>query len=99
MDPQDLRKRFESELKNTDWKSLGPHFEKDRVLSVNESLDIIDVAIGIATDDADAVNGWVSTNKIIRPTKEEADRWLEDDCIFHFLIVQPFVLVKKLNLA
>ena len=93
-DPESIREKLEGEVGPADWKVLKPHFLHDAIIIISPDLDIIDVAVKIATDDASHIEAWMNGGKITRPTQADADGWEKDGTEVIALVVAPFVLVQ-----
>ena len=91
-----LREKLRSEIDRVSIKPLIPHFERDALFLVDDSLEILDVGIALATDQVEQCSKWLTDNQLVRPTKEQMSSWTENVLVqhFEFLVVQPFVLAK-----
>lgn len=91
-----LRERLCGERAATDWRSLGPHHERQALFLVSGGVDLLDAAVAIAGDDTASVAAWLTQGALARPTDDEAARWDgEPDTTFEFLIVQPYVVAER----
>ena len=92
-----LRRKLRSEIDRVSIKPLIPHFERDALFLIDDTLDIVEVGIALATDNAELCSQWLQSQKLVRPTKSQMDEWAKDVLAqhFEFLVVQPFVLVRK----
>ena len=94
------RDKLAGERAITDWRSLKPHHERETVFLVDDRLDLLAAAVAVADDDATAIQGWLTSGWLIRPTDDQALGWTDDlDTTFEFLIVQPFVLAALQEVA
>lgn len=90
--------KFSDQVDQASWELLKQHYDRGGVFLVDDSLDIVDVANAIATDSVDLVKGWLES-ELLRPLKvEEAQEWekMPNEKVVNFLIVQPYVIVKKI---
>lgn len=93
---QDIKTQLEEELADVEWSDLIPHAQRDALIVVNESLNLVDVGVAIASDDVKVVRGWISEGLIQKPSVEQLGAWnISPEQKFSTLIVQPFVLVAK----
>ena len=92
--PQSLREKIAAEVNQVDWKALVGHARRGNVVLVDGSLDLVDIAHGVATDQVDSIGPLMEKGLITKP--EETD--FETDLVFRFVIVDPFVLVTPLEL-
>jgi len=95
-DHEHAREKLARERKVTDWRSLGPHREREALFLVEDGLDLLDAAVAVAGDDTASVAAWLAVGRLRRPTDDEIAAWTEaPDTTFEFLIVQPFVLATR----
>lgn len=100
MGNQATREKLKGERAVTDWRSLGPHHEREALFLVSGGLDLEDAAVAIAEDDSAAVAAWLAQGALARPTDDEVAAWAEaPDTSFEFLIVQPFVVATRADAA
>jgi hypothetical protein len=91
----DLKTQLREDMAEIDWKSLIPHAQRDALIVVNASLDLVEVAFALAQDDVAQVEYWIREGLIHKPTVDELGAWNQDSSRqFLSLIVQPFVLVR-----
>lgn len=98
-DDDDRQKIFDS-LKRTldeaEWAWLEPHQERGCLLIVAAGLDLLDIGFKIAIDDKDAVQAWISSGRITRPTADQLAQWKRTpDKKFLTVVVQPYVLAQE----
>ncbi|MCA1992728.1 MAG: DUF2288 family protein [Coleofasciculus sp. S288] len=92
----DFRAELAECLDEAEWNRLKPHVQRDRVLVVNQALDLLDVGVAIARDDVLSVQHWISEQLVHKPFAEQLADWNSDQTKrFQALIVQPFVLVQE----
>jgi len=94
-DPDSIRKKLEGEAGTADWKVLEPHFLRGAIIIIAPDLDIIDVGVKVATDDAAQIEAWMKGGKIAKPGQTDADRWEKAGTEVTALVVAPFVLVQQ----
>ena len=67
---------------------------------VHRELDPLDAAEAGARDDTSRVAEWLATGRLRKPTDDETKAWGEaQETAFEFLIVQPFVLARRVARA
>lgn len=95
---EDLRARIAQEMHLVDWKPLGPHAKRGGLVLVDSELDLLDVAVAVATDDSVLVQRWMEAGALRRPSDEQVEAWRKetDEC-FTVVIVQPYVLAQRLT--
>lgn len=90
----DIRTQLADELADIEWRDLIPHSQRDAVIVVTPSLDMLDVGVALANDDTQSVQHWISEQLIYKPSQQELSDWNgEPNKNFSALIVQPFVLI------
>lgn len=93
---QDLRAELAQNLDEAVWSWLVPHVKRDVVIVVTQELDLLDVAVAIASDDTLCVQHWISEQLLHKPSPEQLTAWNRDETKrFQALIVQPYVLVQE----
>ncbi|MGF1488454.1 MAG: DUF2288 domain-containing protein [Prochloraceae cyanobacterium] len=93
---QEIKSQLEEELADIEWSDLMPHAQRDALIVVNESLNLVDVGVAIASDNVGVVQNWISQGLIQKPSSEQLGAWnINPNKKFSTLIVQPFVLVTQ----
>jgi hypothetical protein len=92
----DIQAQLTEEIAKIDWQSLIPHAQRDALILVSPSLNLIDVGIAMANDNVAIVQNWISQELIRKPFQEELSSWnILPDKEFTSLIIQPFVLIQE----
>lgn len=94
-DPQSIREKLEGQVGPADWKVLKPHFLRGAIITISPDIDIIDVGVGVATDDTAKIEAWMNGGKITKPAQADADGWEKAGTEVTALVVAPFVLVQQ----
>ena len=90
------REDLTQSLTDADWHSLRAHLERGGLIVVADDLDVIDVGMAVADDDAATVGDWIEAEKLTRPTTEQISAWdVTRDKLFYCLIVSPYVLIQE----
>jgi hypothetical protein len=93
----DVKTQLIKDLAPMDWETLIPHAKRDAVIVVDGALDLVEVGVAIAEDNASVVQNWLSELLLHKPSQEELNHWnAEPEKQFNTLIVQPFVLVTAI---
>ena len=91
-----LKNELKKALDQAEWSWLLKHAERDAVILVHTSLDLLDVGIKIAQDDTTAVAAWVGAHRLSKPTPAQLTEWNEVPTKkFQSLVVQPYVLIQE----
>lgn len=94
--PSDLRAALKEALDEAEWSWLAPHLERQAVILVSQDLDMIEVGMKIAEDDAATVQEWIKNEQIGKPTEAQVHTWeINPTKRFTTLVVQPYVLVQE----
>ncbi len=98
MDNKALIQKFQDEVKQADWSMLKPHFERDAIWVIEESLNLFETAVAIARDDVSKIKEWKDNEKLRELTLEEISEWDNSPFkkVVNFVILAPFVIVQKL---
>lgn len=92
---QDLKYELSEMVAPADWAWISPHANRGAVVVVDQSLDLVEVGVAIATDNTFAVNHWIAEALITKPSPLQLEIWDQTaKKKFQSLIVQPFVLVQ-----
>ena len=95
---QDLKAELTENLDEAEWEWLIPHVQRDAVIVVAVELDLLDVAVAIASDNVSSVEHWISEELLAKPSPAQMGEWNSDrKKRFNTLIVQPYVLVQELG--
>jgi hypothetical protein len=93
-----LRERLAQSLGPVLASDLAAHLRRDGVLVVAAGLDLLTCAEALATDDASRVREWVTAGSLRKASEGERAQWPgEADGTWMAVVVQPFVLVQRLN--
>ena len=93
----DVKTQLIKDLAPMDWETLIPHAKRDAVIVVDGALDLVEVGVAIAEDNAAVVQNWLSELLLQKPSQEELNHWnAEPEKQFNTLIVQPFVLITAI---
>jgi hypothetical protein len=89
---EQLRARLDTEVLPADFVAVAPNLA--RLLLIDPSLTLVDVAFAVARNRTAIVAFWVEQNLLRRPTAQEIKQWQSEpnEARFRFLIVQPYVL-------
>ncbi|MBE9116448.1 DUF2288 domain-containing protein [Lusitaniella coriacea LEGE 07157] len=92
----ELREELAQSLDEAEWDWLMPHAKRDVVIVVSPDLNLLDVGVAIANDNATLVQSWIGTQQVHKPSADELNTWNQNPSKrFNTLIVQPFVVVQE----
>ncbi len=94
---RDLRSQLETSIDSATWEWLIPHDERDVIIWVDQSIDLLEVGMAIAQDQTQSVQHWIAEQVIAKPSETQKQRWRAGDANSQFaaLIVQPYVLIQE----
>jgi hypothetical protein len=92
----DLRSELEKTIDAATWEWLTPHHERDVIIWVDSTVDLLDVGMAVAQNQTQVVQHWIAEQVIAKPTQTQIARWNQtSDFLFSALIVQPYVLIQS----
>lgn len=90
-----LRVKLNGETSRLQWKELLRFFAAGTVIAVSDELDLVDVAMRIATDDKNSIAQWMAQGRVGKVSDAQAGAWLEADATLWSVVVKPWVLVQR----
>lgn len=96
----DLRKEIAQSLDEAAWDWLMPHARRDALIVVSPYLDLLDVGVEIAQDNAPQIQSWIAKQLIQKPSVDQLTLWNKTpEKRFKTIILQPFVIVQEQSVA
>lgn len=92
-EPSTLEK-LHSETAIMCWHDLQPYFAKGSVMRVDESLDLVRVAVDFAEDNIARLEPKIKAELIAPPDNDLARHWYKNNTEFWTVVVAPFVLIQ-----
>ena len=90
------REELALSVDEADWSCLRAHLGRGGLILVADSLDLVDTAVRVASDDTAHIEEWIHTGKIGKPSETQIQAWNEDiQKKFTMLIVSPYVLIQE----
>ena len=90
-----LANRFKEEIGTVSWSWLRPHEKRKILFQVAEKLDLIEVAIAVAEDQAGKVKSWLENDDLLQPSLKQVAKWEKSGGLFSGIIVKPYVFFKE----
>ena len=90
-----LRTQINAETAQIAWSELLRYFAGGHVITVSDTLDLIEVAARFASDDTAAVQQWLDQGRLARVSDQQARAWLEADAMLWTVVARPWVLVQE----
>jgi hypothetical protein len=92
----DLRTELIEAIDQAEWAWLMPHVERDVVVLLAPSLDLVEVGLAIVNDNTIAVQQWLDDGLLHKPSLEQTAAWNQTvNKRFTALIVQPYILAQE----
>ena len=92
----DVRNNLAAEKAVIPYTELQKFFAKGMLVNVDQSLDLIDVAVAMAMDDATQLQDWIKSGLVQRAHDEHARNWTKADARLVAVTVTPWILVQDL---
>ncbi|WP_423709682.1 DUF2288 domain-containing protein [Undibacterium sp. WLX3042] len=89
-----LRTKINQETARFPWSELLKHFASGNVLAIAPDLDLVEVAVHMANDNAAEIQTLLSAGRLYKVSDEQARAWLENDLQLWTVVVKPWILVQ-----
>ena len=90
-----LREEFHQQTARIHWHDLQTHYARGSVLRINESLDLVEVAVQLGMDNTDQFRQWLNQGAIARVNEGEALAWYDSNPEFWAVVAAPWVLIQQ----
>ena len=90
-----LRAKLNMETAQMPWRELQRHFASGHIIAIGDGLDMVSVAVMVATDDAQSIALLLKDGKIEKATDLQAQAWYEADTSLWVVVVKPWILVQE----
>ena len=95
-EPQEiLRAKLNGETAKVSWAEMQRHHARGVVVRVEGQLDLVEVAVAMASDEGAAVSRWMQAGQVGKVSDEQARDWLARDPVLWSVVVAPWVLVQE----
>lgn len=78
-----------------EWAELERFFAKGHILKIAPTLDLVDVAMAIIRDRAEAVGAWQEAGEIDALDTDTARRWAAGEATLWAVVTPPWILVQE----
>ena len=79
------------------WRELARFFAGGKVLLVDNSLNLVEVAAAVSSDNTQTVSQWVDANQLAAVSDEQALDWHQKDEHLWAVVTAPWVLVQMIK--
>jgi hypothetical protein len=94
-EPTTSKEELAAKIDLAEWQLLRAHLERGGVIVVDNLLDLAEVGVGVAADDVKAIERWIASGLLGKPTARQVACWDEESGKrFLCLIVSPYVLIQ-----
>lgn len=90
------RARINGETARIPWRELQRFFAAGKVVYVHPDLDLVDVALVIARDDAGRLRAWRDRGRVAPVSDRQAREWIEANASMWSVVVKPWVLAQPI---
>jgi hypothetical protein len=94
---KELIEQLHLETAKISWLELQRFFASGKVLLINTEQDLLEVAVAMARDDAEALAKWIDELAVKYPSDEQAKIWFQQETILWTVVVKPWILVQELS--
>jgi hypothetical protein len=88
------RARINQETARLPWRELQRFFAQGRVIAVDRTLDLVELAFQCSRDEAQAIAADLEQGRLAPVSDAQARAWLEADADVWAVVVKPWVLVQ-----
>ena len=78
------------------WTELQRFFATGVVFRVDNTIDMVEVAVHISNDDRAKVEQLLGSGQLARVSDEFALKWFETDATLWSVVVKPWILVQEM---
>jgi hypothetical protein len=79
-----------------DWDMLRAHLERGGLIVVDQMLDLAEAGVLLANDDVKAIERWIVSGLLGKPTVPQVEQWDKERAKpFFCLIISPYVLIQE----
>lgn len=90
----ELRLRLNLETAQMPWSELQRWFASGNMIAVGATLDLVEVAVTMARNDAALVQQWMGEGLLAKVSDAQAEAWLAADATPWTVVVRPWILVQ-----
>lgn len=97
--PELIKAKIVSETARINWLELQKFYAAGAVITVQPTLDLVEVAFAFSRDDKTAVAGWLNNSSVARTNEQQAAQWYQNQTELWAVVISPWVLVQDKPLA
>ena len=92
-----LKQDIHAETAKIAWSELQRFFAAGKAIYVSTDLDLVEAALQMSNDNADAVRQWLNKGQLAPVSDEQARYWIDADALVWAVVVKPWVLVQDIK--
>ena len=92
---EQLRAKLNMETAQMPWRELQRYFASGHIIAIGDGLDMVNVAVMVATDDAQSIALLLKDAQIEKVTDHQAQAWYDADVSLWAVVVKPWILVQE----
>ena len=92
---EQLRVKLNMETAQLPWRELERHFASGHIVAVADGLDVVSVAVMVASDDVQSIALLLKDGQIGKVTDGQAQSWSDADASLWAVVVKPWILVQE----
>lgn len=89
-----LRSEYLSQTARMRWRDLQTWYARGSVISVDGSLNLVEVAVQLGLDNTVQFEQWISEAEVVPVTDDQAQAWYEINQELWAVVAPPWVLVQ-----
>jgi len=89
------KKEINLETSQIPWHELQRFFASGLAITVDSSIDLIEVAYQFSLDNKAQVEQWIAEKKVVPVSDHQALQWYEDNATVWATVIKPWVLVQE----
>lgn len=88
------KKEINLETSQIPWHELQRFFASGLAISVDSSVDLVEVAYQFSLDNKVLVGQWINDKKVAPVSDQQALNWYENNTTVWAVVIKPWVLVQ-----
>lgn len=92
---ESVKDKLHGETARINWQDLQRFFAQGAVLHVSSNLDLIEIAVLFAEDNAEQLEPLLESLEIRQPSNDQARNWYANNVELWSVVVAPYVLVQE----
>jgi len=91
-----LHAKLNTETGQIGWVELQRHFARGAVITLDQAMDLVAVAVAVSRDERAQVAAWIAAGQVRHASDADALRWHERQSRFWAVVAAPWVLVQEI---